>query len=142
MYSLYAENSQSDFVLFQSVSTIREAIIREWLLLPAEEKTELRSYLLQYLTSHLSLTSYVRSQILHTIAVSVKRATMDVECKLLFESLLDSVQQLLASGDVRMVSIKFLLWSYTDSIACTTHFYMCVCSLLATFRLFPVECSC
>lgn len=91
-------------MLFQSASTIREAVIREWLLLPAEEKTELRSYLLHYLTSHPSLTPYVRSQVLHTVAVLVKRATLEVDCQQMFGAVLDSVAQLLASGDVRMVS--------------------------------------
>lgn len=68
-----------------------------------EEKTELRTYLMHYLTSHLSLTGYVRNQLLQIVALLVKRATLEVDCKQLFGSVLDSVAQMLATGDVRMV---------------------------------------
>ena len=57
------ENSSSDFVLFQAVSAIREAAMREWPLLPVSEREELRSYLLSYLTTHTELTNYVRGQV-------------------------------------------------------------------------------
>ncbi len=47
-----SEHSQSEYVLFQAGSTIREAVLREWAILPAEEKDALRAYLLHYLTSN------------------------------------------------------------------------------------------
>ena len=99
------ENSQSDFVLFQSISTIREAVIREWPILPAEEKVELRGYLMQYLTSHPSLAPYVRSEVLHTVALLVKRSTLEVNCEQLFGSVLDSAAQMLSSAEVRTVGV-------------------------------------
>lgn len=102
-FSFLSENSQSDFVLFQSISTIREAVIREWPILPPEEKVELRGYLMQYLTSHPSVAPYVRNQVLHIVALLVKRATLEVNCEELFGSVLDSVAQMLSSGDVSTV---------------------------------------
>ena len=97
------ENSQLDFVLFQSASTMREAIVREWLSLTVDEKAELRLYLLHYLTSHLSLVGYVQRQLLYTLALLVKRATLEPGFTELFTSIMDSVSQLLATGDVKMV---------------------------------------
>lgn len=48
---LYLEHSQSDYVLFQAASTIKETIIREWLVLPSEEKESLKNYIVQYLAA-------------------------------------------------------------------------------------------
>ncbi len=79
-------------------------MIREWPILPAEEKAGLRQYLMQYLISHPLLVPYVRREVLHTVALLVKRATLEVDYQQLFGSVLDSVAQMLASGDVRMVS--------------------------------------
>lgn len=101
--SLLIENSQLDFVLFQSASTMREAIIREWPLLAGEEKAGLRQYLLHYLTRRPSLTAYVQRQLLYTLALLVKRASLEPGFTELFKSVLDSVAQLLATGEVKMV---------------------------------------
>lgn len=84
-------------------------MIREWTILPAEEKVELRGYLMQYLTSHPFVAPYVRSEVLHTVALLVKRVTLEVDCEQLFGSVLDSVAQMLSSGDVRMVGVAPLI---------------------------------
>ena len=98
------ENSRSDFVQFQAASTIREASMREWSVLPLEEKTALRGYLVQFLTAHPHLVNYVRSQLLHTVAVMVKRATLEEDQKKLFDSVLSTMSQLLATDDHKMVN--------------------------------------
>ena len=103
MSFLFIENSRSDFVQFQAASTIREASMREWSILPLEEKTALRGYLVQFLTAHPRLINYVRSQLLHTVAVMVKRATLDEDQKKLFDSVLSTISQLLATDDHKMV---------------------------------------
>ena len=100
MMSFPLENSRSDFVQFQAASTIREASMREWSIL---EKTALRGYLVQFLTAHPRLINYVRSQLLHTVAVMVKRATLDEDQKKLFDSVLSTMSQLLATDDHKMV---------------------------------------
>lgn len=89
------------------MSTLREAVIREWPILPTVEKMELQSYLLQYLTSRPSpsLQPYVRNQLLHTVAVLVKRATLEVDCEQQIASVLDSVAHMLSSGDVKVVRV-------------------------------------
>lgn len=97
------ENSQIDFVLFQSVSVMRHAMMREWQVLPEEEKTSLRQYLLHFLTDHASLTPYVQRQLVHLLSLMVKRATLEPGFPELFKSILDFVTQLLGSGEVKMV---------------------------------------
>ena len=77
--------------------------MREWSVLPLEEKTALRGYLVQFLTAHPHLINYVRSQLLHTVAVMVKRATLEGDQKELFDSVLSTVSQLLATDDHKMV---------------------------------------
>ena len=77
--------------------------MREWSILPLEEKTALRGYLVQFLTAHPRLINYVRSQLLHTVAVMVKRATLDEDQKKLFDSVLSTMSQLLATDDHKMV---------------------------------------
>ena len=79
--------------------------MREWSVLPLEEKTALRGYLIQFLTTHPLLINYVRSQLLHTVAVIVKRATLEEDQKSLFDSVLSTVSQLMATDDHKMVCV-------------------------------------
>ncbi|XP_071113997.1 exportin-4-like [Haliotis cracherodii] len=95
------ETSKSDYVLFQSATTIKEGIVREWTLLSSEDVESLRSFLLGYITKNISLQSYVREQILQTVAVILKRGTLDTKgsgC----DSLFADVTQLISSGNVTM----------------------------------------
>ena len=119
---IFLENSQSDFVQFQAASTIREASMREWSILPAEEKAALRRYIVQFLTVHPSLVNYVRSQLLHTMAVLVKRATLEDDRKKLFDSVLTTLSQLLATGDHKMVCFVCIF-----VCACVCSVSVCVC---------------
>ncbi|KAK3097618.1 hypothetical protein FSP39_011440 [Pinctada imbricata] len=95
------ENSKCDYVLFQAATTIKEAIIREWSLLAGEDIESLRSFLLQYITQHISLQSYVREQVLQTVAVILKRGTIDTKGASQ-DSLFHDVSQLVSSGNVTM----------------------------------------
>jgi len=99
-----------DFVQFQSISVMREAVMREWQLLSAEEKAGLRQYLLHFVTSHPSLTSYVQRQLVHALSLMVKRATLEPGFSELFRSILDFVAQLLGTGEVKMVKAFAGLW--------------------------------
>ncbi|KAK7107901.1 hypothetical protein V1264_015733 [Littorina saxatilis] len=94
------ENSSVDYVLFQAATTIKEAIVREWTLLGAQDIESLRSFLLRFITKNISLQSYVREQILQTVAVILKRGTLETNhsCDCLFQD----VTQLIASGNVTM----------------------------------------
>ncbi|GFR98346.1 exportin-4-like [Elysia marginata] len=49
------ENSKSDYTLFQAATTIKEAIIRDWSLMNPEAIEGLRSFLLRYITNHITL---------------------------------------------------------------------------------------
>ncbi|XP_076466305.1 exportin-4-like isoform X2 [Babylonia areolata] len=94
------ENSSFDYVLFQAATTIKEAIVREWTLLNAQDIESLRSFLLRFITKNISLQSYVREQILQTVAVILKRGTLESShgCDCLFQD----VTQLISSGNVTM----------------------------------------
>jgi hypothetical protein len=50
-------------VLFESAGLLKEGLIREWNQIPMEEIKCLRSYLLQYVINHPTLSSYVRERI-------------------------------------------------------------------------------
>lgn len=95
------ENCKCDYVLFQAATTIKESVVREWLLLSSEDIESLRSFLLHFITQHVSLQSYVREQILQTVAVILKRGTID-EKGASRESLFQDVTRLVNSGNVTM----------------------------------------
>ena len=52
-----------------------------------------------------SLVSYVREQLLHTVALMVKRATLEEDRRKLFDSVFSTVSQLLAM-DSKMVTLS------------------------------------
>ncbi|KAL4233256.1 Exportin-4 [Mactra antiquata] len=95
------EKCKTDYVLYQAATTIQESVLREWSVLSAEDIESLRSFLLRYITQHISLQSYVREQILQSVAVILKRGTLDVKGASL-DGLFQDVTQLISSGNVTM----------------------------------------
>ena len=47
---IFLENCQVDYVLFESATTLKEAIIREWNLLQKQDIDSLCAFLLNYIT--------------------------------------------------------------------------------------------
>ncbi|XP_056641189.1 exportin-4-like [Diorhabda carinulata] len=70
------EKSQNEYVLFEAAEVLKSAIIREWSFLFDDDKTSIRQYLFQYITTK-SLPPFVRDRILQVIAIIVKRASID-----------------------------------------------------------------
>ncbi|XP_050303782.1 exportin-4-like [Anthonomus grandis grandis] len=70
------EKSENQYVLFEAAEVLKEAVIREWSFLLDSDRTSLRQYLMQYITSH-QVPHYVRDRILQVIAIMVKRASID-----------------------------------------------------------------
>ncbi|XP_072386628.1 exportin-4-like isoform X1 [Diabrotica undecimpunctata] len=70
------EKSQNPYVLFEAAEVLKVAIIREWSFLFENDKTSLRQYLFQYITTR-NLPPFVRDRILQVIAIMVKRASID-----------------------------------------------------------------
>ncbi|KAL3883791.1 hypothetical protein ACJMK2_030022 [Sinanodonta woodiana] len=95
------ENSETDYVLFQAAAAIKEGVVREWSLLSGDDIESLRSFLLRFITQHISLQSYVREQILQSVAVIIKRGTLDSNGASL-DALFQDVTQLISSGNVTM----------------------------------------
>ncbi|KAF6040136.1 XPO4 [Bugula neritina] len=73
------ENSRNNFVQFQAVCTIKTSILREWTCLPTTTIEQLRLFLLNYVTTNLSLTPYVREEIFRALALIIKRGILDTE---------------------------------------------------------------
>ncbi|OWF40176.1 Exportin-4 [Mizuhopecten yessoensis] len=96
------ENSKCDYVLFQAATTIKEAVIREWSILSSEDVESLRSFLLRFITQNITIQSYVREQILQTVAVILKRGTLEDLKGASRNSLFQDVTQLVSSGNVTM----------------------------------------
>ena len=55
--------SKVDYVLFEAAGLIKEGLIREWSSLSKEDVQGLRSYLLQYVIGHTTLSGFVRERI-------------------------------------------------------------------------------
>ncbi|KAL5457574.1 hypothetical protein EMCRGX_G034846 [Ephydatia muelleri] len=96
------EHSHSEYVLFQAASTIKEGVIREWHVLSSLEKEHLRDFILHYLTTRADLAGYVAEQLLHVVAVMVKRSTLETDKHQLFDSIFTVVSQLLGASNVKM----------------------------------------
>lgn len=95
------ENSKCDYVLFQAATTIKESVVREWTLLETSDIESLRSFLLRFITQHITLKSYVREQILQTVAVILKRGEVDVKGASR-DNMFQDVTNLVSSGNVTM----------------------------------------
>ncbi|KAH9500213.1 Exportin-4 [Bulinus truncatus] len=136
------EHSKNDYALFQAATTIKEAIIKDWALLGPDTVESLRSFLLRYITNHITLQkvsfvntlqSYVREQILQTVAVILKRATLDKKGKSC-DGLFEDVSALISSGNITMqlVACSMLTsllneYSYTNrtsTVGLTWEFHM------------------
>lgn len=87
-FILIKETSKEPYLLFQAVSTLQEATLREWTLLSPDLIAELQNFLLNYVIQSSSNTpqfgigisggdKYVQQQILLTIAVFYKRNKLD-----------------------------------------------------------------
>ncbi|CAG9856511.1 unnamed protein product [Phyllotreta striolata] len=70
------EKSQNQYLLFEAAEVLKGAVIREWSFLFENDKTSLRQYLFQYITSK-TLPPFVRDRIVQVIAIMVKRASID-----------------------------------------------------------------
>lgn len=91
------EKSQNEYVLFEAAEVIRGAIIREWTFLMEEDKASLRQYLFQYITNR-SVPAFVQNRILQTIAIIVKRYSVDDggRCR---SSVLQDIENLIVNAD-------------------------------------------
>uniref|UniRef100_A0A146LH98 Exportin-4 n=1 Tax=Lygus hesperus TaxID=30085 RepID=A0A146LH98_LYGHE len=99
------ETSTVDYVLFETASTLKEALVREWKDLTETEVIELRQYLFDYVVQKPNLRPYVRERILQVIAIMIKRqSNLDFnrpadEGREL-SKLLTEVQRLVMEGDL------------------------------------------
>lgn len=64
---LFTDYSKVDFVLFETVGTLRDALIRDWTMLSQDQKNELREYLFRFIMSDGNIAPFVRERILQVI---------------------------------------------------------------------------
>lgn len=65
--SIFVDCSKVDFVLFETAGTLRDALIRDWLILSQDQKNELRQYLFQFIMRDGNIAAFVRERILQVI---------------------------------------------------------------------------
>ncbi|KAG6447436.1 hypothetical protein O3G_MSEX004968 [Manduca sexta] len=70
------EKSSSDYVLFEAAGLLKSALIREWTLLSESDISSLREYLLNYLLRK-DTPPFLREKLLQTIAIIIKRGSID-----------------------------------------------------------------
>lgn len=92
------EKTHSDFVLFQVADVLKNAIITEWNYIAAEDRSNLRQYLLNYLI-HKELPSFVREKLLQVIAIMIKRTSLE-DFGLELGQILDETEKIIHSGDI------------------------------------------
>ncbi len=81
-YRFQIETSKEPYILYQAVSTLQEATLREWSLLSNELILELQNFLLNYVNYSIcnfsnSGDKYIQRHILQTLAVFYKRTKLD-----------------------------------------------------------------
>ncbi|XP_012251237.1 exportin-4-like [Athalia rosae] len=94
------ERSPVDYVLFESAGLIKNALVREWSMMPAADIVSLRQYLLHYIISKPQLAPFVRERILQVIAIMVKRGSVE-DFGQDRGQILNEVEGLIMSGDLR-----------------------------------------
>ncbi|GFY41887.1 exportin-4 [Trichonephila inaurata madagascariensis] len=97
-------NSKSDYVQFQAASLLKQATIREWKLMDKPNIEQLRSGLLNFVLTNLSLQNYVREQLLLVVAIMVKRSSVEEGSEIVADFLTE-VSRLISSGDAAMQTI-------------------------------------
>ena len=95
------EQSKNNYVLFEASGLLKEGLIREWRELSAQDISQLRSYLLQYVVNNPLLSAYVRERIVQVIAIMVKRRSVEDggEDR---GVVIGEVQQLITGGNAQM----------------------------------------
>lgn len=74
LYRYLIEHSSSNYVVYQTLTALREGIVKEWSSLTDLVKEEVVQYLLSYVYSHYStLSVHVREQALQILVVINKR---------------------------------------------------------------------
>jgi len=68
---VFVDCSKVDFVLFETAGTLRDALIRDWILLSQDRKNELRQYLFQFIMRDGNIAAFVRERILQVIYVAI-----------------------------------------------------------------------
>lgn len=67
---IFIDCSKVDFVLFETAGTLRDALIRDWVLLSLDQKNELRQYLFEFIMQDGNIAPFVRDRILQVIIFS------------------------------------------------------------------------
>uniref|UniRef100_UPI00358FA5D2 exportin-4 isoform X2 n=1 Tax=Myxine glutinosa TaxID=7769 RepID=UPI00358FA5D2 len=105
------ETSHEDYVLFQTMTALMQAVVRDWSLLDRVTVESLRTFLLNYVLQRPTLQRFVREQALQAVAVIVKRSAVDSGSGPACQPVLAEVGQLVSSGDLAMQTLAYSILS-------------------------------
>ena len=123
------QHSNNDYVLYQAVTTLKEAIVKEWSILNKSDINFWQNFLLAFVCERKNLQKYVIEKSLQCIAVILKRGTLDHTANdNPLQNLMANIFQLFASNDLNMKLIgcsmmRALLYEYS-SVAQTSDIKM------------------
>ncbi|XP_037079811.1 exportin-4-like [Pollicipes pollicipes] len=95
------ETCQDSYVQFEAANLLKDGLLREWKQLPAEAITELKNYLLNYLVAHTGAPGFLRERLVQTVAILVKRRSVE-DGGAQRSELLANLEQLIRSSDINM----------------------------------------
>ncbi|EKX40787.1 hypothetical protein GUITHDRAFT_113055 [Guillardia theta CCMP2712] len=110
------ESSQRDSACFQAACMLKEGVLRDWSKLTADDRREMKSYVLQYvIQKKLSMKHFVRHQLLQAVAIMVKRGWFE-EAPEYFNEMMTYVHTLVGEEGTRDCGI-FLMRALLDEFS-------------------------
>ncbi|KAG1701259.1 Exportin-4 [Nymphon striatum] len=109
LFFFISETCQNDFILFQTVTLLKKALVREWDTLAPSDIESIINFLMQYIMKATNLKSFVREQVTFVLAMMVKRSSCNVHYQM--NNLLEEVSQFIKSQDVNLQHIGCSLLS-------------------------------
>jgi hypothetical protein len=96
----------------QGACILREAVLKDWVKVPAEQRNELKAYIMNKVlqgTCSGAMPSYVRSKLLQVFAVIIKRGLFEEESSNVLAELMAYVQSLITEQSTRALGMFLTL---------------------------------
>ncbi|XP_076244217.1 exportin-4 isoform X2 [Calliopsis andreniformis] len=93
------ETNTNDYILFETTGLIKLALLHEWTTLSKEDISSLRQYLFHYIINKPYLPQYVKTSIVHIIAIMIKKEAIN-DYGQERQNLLNEIENLITIGDL------------------------------------------
>lgn len=113
------QQSRNDYVLYQAATTVKEALVKEWLLLNKTDIEFWQNFLLAFICERKNLQKYVIEKAVQCLAVIIKRGTLDHSSgSSSLQHFMGNIHQLFSSSEPKMKLLgcsmmKALLYEYS-----------------------------